>query len=45
MCVACVWLWDPIFRTIEVSSLPAGDYCITIESPAGNTYEGFFEIY
>ena len=33
------------YDTIDVSSLPTGDYCITIESPAGNTYEGFFDTY
>ena len=32
------------YDTIDVSSLPAGDYVITIYSPEDNTYEGFFEI-
>jgi len=30
--------------TIDVSSLPAAEYVITIYSPEDNTYEGFFEI-
>ena len=33
------------YDTIDVSSLATGEYCITIESPAGNTYEGFFDTY
>ena len=33
------------YDTIDISSLPTGEYCITIESPAGNTYEGFFDTY
>ena len=32
------------YDTIDVSSLSDGDYCITIYSPTGNTFEGFFEI-
>ena len=32
------------YDTIDISSLPQGEYVITIESPWGNTYEGFFEI-
>ena len=33
------------YDTIDVSSLPQGEYVITIESPWGNTYEGFFDTY
>ena len=33
------------YDTIDISSLATGEYCITIESPAGNTYEGFFDTY
>ena len=33
------------YDTIDISSLPTGEYCITIESPVGNTYEGFFDTY
>lgn len=32
------------YDTIDVSSLPATEYVITIYSPENNTYEGFFEI-
>ena len=32
------------YDTIDVSSLPATEYVITIYSPEDNTYEGFFEI-
>lgn len=32
------------YDTIDVSSLPAAEYVITIYSPEDNTYEGFFEI-
>ena len=32
------------YDTIDVSSLSAGEYVITIYSPEDNTYEGFFEI-
>lgn len=32
------------YDTIDVSSLSDGVYCITIYSPTGNTFEGFFEI-
>ena len=32
------------YDTIDISSLPQGEYVITIESPWGNTYEGFFGI-
>lgn len=31
------------YDTIDVSSLPQGDYLITIESPLGNIYEGYFD--
>lgn len=33
------------YDTIDISSLPQGEYVITIESPWGNTYEGFFDTY
>ena len=33
------------YDTIDISSLPAGMYCITIDSPTGNSYEGFFDTY
>jgi hypothetical protein len=33
------------YGTIDVSSLPEGEYCITIDSPTGNSYEGFFDTY
>lgn len=32
------------YDTIDVSSLSDGVYCITIYSPTGNIFEGFFEI-
>ena len=32
------------YDTIDVSSLSNGDYCITIYSPTGNTFEGTFLI-
>lgn len=32
------------YDTIDVSSLSDGEYCITIYSPTGNIFEGFFEI-
>ena len=31
------------YDTIDISSLPQGEYVITIESPWGNIYEGFFD--
>ena len=31
------------YDTIDVSSLPQGDYRITIESPLGNIFEGYFD--
>ena len=51
--ICSVVTWDVVistqingsYDTIDISSLPTGEYCITIESPAGNTYEGFFETY
>lgn len=33
------------YDTIDISSLPQGMYCITIDSPTGNSYEGFFDTY
>ena len=33
------------YDTIDISSLPQGEYVITIESPWVNTYEGFFDTY
>ena len=32
------------YGTIDISSLPEGEYVITIESPLGNTYEVYFDI-
>ena len=32
------------YDTIDVSSLTAGDYCITITSPTGHEFEGEFTI-
>ena len=32
------------YDTIDVSSLAAGEYCITITSPTGHEFEGFFNI-
>ena len=32
------------YDTIDVSSLAAGEYCITITSPTGHEFEGFFDI-
>ena len=31
------------YDTIDVSSLPQGDYLISIESPLGNTFVGYFD--
>ena len=31
------------YDTIDISSLPQGHYIITIESPLGNTFEGYFD--
>ena len=33
------------YDTIDISSLPVGEYAITIDSPTGNSFEGFFETY
>ena len=33
------------YDTIDISSLPQDDYVITIDSPMGNSYEGFFDTY
>ena len=33
------------YDTIDISSLPADDYLITIDTPLGNTYEGYFDTY
>ena len=33
------------YDTIDVSSLPQGEYIITIDSPTGNSFEGFFDTY
>lgn len=33
------------YDTIDISSLPADDYLITIDTPLGNTYEGYFDNY
>ena len=32
------------YDTIDVSSLVPDEYCITITSPTGNEFEGYFEI-
>ena len=32
------------YDTIDISSLTAGDYCITITSPTGHEFEGEFTI-
>ena len=32
------------YDTIDVSSLAAGEYCITITAPTGHEFEGFFDI-
>ncbi len=33
------------YDTIDIPSLPADDYLITIDQPLGNTYEGYFDTY
>ena len=33
------------YGTIDISSLPQGEYVITIDSPSGNSFEGYFETY
>ena len=33
------------YDTIDISSLPQGEYVITIDSPTGNSFEGYFETY
>lgn len=33
------------YDTIDISSLSVGEYVITIDSPTGNSFEGFFETY
>ena len=33
------------YDTIDVSSLPEGEYAITIDAPTGNSFEGFFSTY
>ena len=33
------------YDTIDISSLPDDDYIITIDTPLGNTYEGYFQTY
>ena len=33
------------YDTIDISSLAADDYLITIDTPLGNTYEGYFDTY
>ena len=33
------------YDTIDISSLPQGEYVITIDSPTGNSFEGFFDTY
>ena len=51
--IASVSTWTVVISTqvngyydaIDVSSLPTGEYCITIDSPTGNSFEGFFDTY
>ena len=31
------------YGTIDISSLPEGEYVITIDSPTGNSFEGYFD--
>ncbi len=33
------------YDTIDISSLPDGEYVITIEAPTGNSFEGLFSTY
>ena len=33
------------YGTIDISSLPEGEYVITIDSPTGNSFEGYFDTY
>jgi hypothetical protein len=33
------------YDTIDISSLPQGEYVITIDSPTGNSFEGYFDTY
>jgi len=33
------------YGSIDISSLPQGEYVITIDSPLDNTYEGYFDTY
>ena len=33
------------YDTIDISSLPDGEYVITIDAPTGNSFEGFFSTY
>lgn len=33
-----------MYDTIDISSLTAGEYMITITSPTGHEFEGFFQI-
>ena len=33
------------YDTIDISSLPTGEYSITINSPTGNSFEGLFDTY
>ena len=33
------------YDTIDISSLPQGEYVITIDSSTGNSFEGYFETY
>jgi hypothetical protein len=32
------------YGTIDISSLPQGEYVITIDSSTGNSFEGYFDI-
>ncbi len=33
------------YDTIDISSLPEGEYVITIDAPTGNSFEGLFSTY
>lgn len=36
---------DGDYDTIDISSLPQGDYIITIYTPTGNSFMGYFDTY
>ncbi len=44
--VSMISTWvDGSYGTIDVSTLPIGEYCITVNSPAWGNFEGNFEVY